>query len=68
MANPVKNFVWSFVHEVKRLCTIITKHQGVFMALIATVVTDPAELATVQAMLTAVVAGCAVLDRHYPNV
>lgn len=68
MANLYKNFVWTFVHEVKVLCRTITRHQGVFTAVLQSTVTDPVDRATIAAMISAVVAGCAALDKYYPNI
>lgn len=68
MANFFKNYVSNFVRSVKRLCRYITRYQGVFKAALATVITSPGDLATVNAMIDAIVAGCAVLDKYYPNI
>lgn len=68
MANLYKNFVSTFVHYVKQLCRYITRHQGVFLAVLDTVITDSGDRAVVHAMVTAIVAGCAVLDKYYPNI
>lgn len=66
--NTVRQYVFTFVKEVKRLCKFITKHQGVFLYFLYLVITDPGEQAKIKAMIDAVVAGCAVLEAHYPNI
>jgi len=66
--NPVRNFVAGLVQETKKLCRFITRHRAVFSAVLSTVVTDPADLTLINTMLDAVVAGCAALEKYYPNI
>lgn len=68
MTNPIKTYVYTFTHYVKQLCRFITKHQGVFLAAIRLVVTNDADYAVITSMVSAIVAGCAVLDKYYPQI
>jgi hypothetical protein len=63
-----RTYVWSLVWFTNKFCRLITDHAGIFKAALATVITDPTDLATLNSMLDAVVAGCAMLQKYYPNM
>jgi hypothetical protein len=69
MTLPVraKDYLPGLTLIVRKACRYITKYQGIIQTFLPTVITDPTDLAAVQAMINAIVAGCAVLDKYFPR-
>jgi len=63
----IKDYLPGLTIWTRKLCHYITRYQGVISVALPTVVTDPADLAAVRAMLAAVVAGCAALEKYFPR-
>ena len=64
---PIKTYGPQLAILTRVLCHYVTKYSGTLTNTINTVITNTDDRAKVNAMISAVVAACAVLDVYYPR-